>query len=58
MCDGNIFYKNSLQIAPDNDCKTIAFPSISTVAYGFPEKVIFVFFVNNTAVSSDKPPHR
>lgn len=29
-------YKNSLQLAIDNGIKTIAFPSISTGAYGFP----------------------
>jgi O-acetyl-ADP-ribose deacetylase (regulator of RNase III) len=31
-------YKNSLQIAVDNDCKTIAFPNISTGIYRFPKK--------------------
>jgi len=30
-------YKNSLQLAVDNHCKTIAFPNISTGAYGFPK---------------------
>jgi len=29
-------YKNSLKLAVENDIKTIAFPSISTGAYGFP----------------------
>ena len=29
-------YKNSLQLAVDNGLKTVAFPSISTGAYGFP----------------------
>ncbi len=29
-------YKNSLQLAVEHDIKTIAFPSISTGAYGFP----------------------
>jgi O-acetyl-ADP-ribose deacetylase (regulator of RNase III) len=29
-------YKNSLQCAVDNDLKTVAFPSISTGAYGYP----------------------
>lgn len=30
-------YKNSLQLAVDNDCKTIAFPNISTGIYHFPK---------------------
>jgi O-acetyl-ADP-ribose deacetylase len=32
-------YTNSLQLALDNDCKTIAFPNISTGIYGFPKKL-------------------
>jgi O-acetyl-ADP-ribose deacetylase (regulator of RNase III) len=31
-------YKNSLQLAVDNDVKTIAFPGISTGVYGFPKE--------------------
>lgn len=31
-------YKNSLQLAINNKCKTIAFPCISTGVYGFPPK--------------------
>ena len=30
-------YRNSLQLAVDNDCKTIAFPNISTGVYKFPK---------------------
>lgn len=30
-------YRNSLQLAVDNHCKTIAFPNISTGIYGFPK---------------------
>ncbi|MEO5648796.1 MAG: O-acetyl-ADP-ribose deacetylase [Ginsengibacter sp.] len=36
-------YQNSLQLAIDNDCKTIAFPNISTGIYCFPkEKAAFI----------------
>lgn len=31
-------YQKSLQLAVDNDCKTIAFPNISTGVYRFPKK--------------------
>jgi len=30
-------YRNSLQLAVDNNCKTIAFPNISTGVYRFPK---------------------
>lgn len=30
-------YRNSLSLAADNDCKSIAFPNISTGIYGFPK---------------------
>ena len=31
-------YENSLKIAVENNCKTIAFPNISTGIYGFPKE--------------------
>lgn len=31
-------YTNSLKLAVDNSCRTIAFPNISTGIYGFPKK--------------------
>lgn len=30
-------YRNALQLAIDNNCKTIAFPNISTGVYGYPK---------------------
>jgi O-acetyl-ADP-ribose deacetylase len=32
-------YRNSLQLALENGCKTIAFPNISTGIYGFPKNL-------------------
>lgn len=29
-------YRNSLQLAVDNDCRSIAFPAVSTGVYGYP----------------------
>lgn len=39
-------YRNSLQLALDNHCRTIAFPNISTGAYGFPKKQAATIAVN------------
>jgi O-acetyl-ADP-ribose deacetylase (regulator of RNase III) len=39
-------YKNALQLAVDNHCKTIAFPNISTGVYRFPKREAAVIAVN------------
>lgn len=39
-------YKNSLRLAVENGCKTIAFPNISTGVYGFPKKEAAIIAVN------------
>ncbi len=51
-------YKNSLRLASDNDCKTVAFPNISTGIYGFPKdlaakisvKTVSEFLSNNNKI--------
>lgn len=32
-------YRNSLSLAVENNCRTVAFPAISTGVYGFPKKL-------------------
>ena len=39
-------YRNSLQLAIENDCRTIAFPGISTGVYKFPKKEAAEIAVN------------
>lgn len=50
-------YQNSLQLAEDNHCNTIAFPNISTGIYHFPKQtaaVIAVKTVIDSLLQSDK----
>ena len=50
-------YRNSLQLAVDYNCKTIAFPNISTGIYRFPKKdaaSISIETVNNFLQQTDK----
>jgi O-acetyl-ADP-ribose deacetylase (regulator of RNase III) len=50
-------YKNSLKLAVENNCRTIAFPNISTGVYGFPKKKaagIAIKTVRNFLSKSDK----
>ena len=46
-------YINSLKIALEYDCKTIAFPNISTGIYGFPKKLAAV-----TAITAARDFHK
>lgn len=39
-------YQHSLQLAVDNNCKSIAFPNISTGIYGFPKKEAAVISID------------
>lgn len=51
-------YRNSLLLAADNGCKTIAFPAISTGAYGYPAdkaagvaiRTIRIFLLQNSSI--------
>jgi O-acetyl-ADP-ribose deacetylase len=42
-------YKNSLRLAVDNNCNTIAFPNISTGIYRFPKDKAAMIAVNTVA---------
>jgi len=42
-------YKNSLQLAADNGCRTVAFPNISTGIYGFPKDKAAVVAIETVA---------
>ncbi|QDI92375.1 O-acetyl-ADP-ribose deacetylase [Salicibibacter halophilus] len=49
-------YKNSLQLAVEHDLQTIAFPNISTGAYGFPkERAARIAVETVEQVLSDRP---
>jgi O-acetyl-ADP-ribose deacetylase len=47
-------YKNSLKIAIEKNCKTVAFPNISTGIYGFPKDAAAVIAVNTVVEFLDK----
>ena len=42
-------YKNSLALALEHDCKTIAFPNISTGIYGFPKDAAARISINTVS---------
>jgi O-acetyl-ADP-ribose deacetylase (regulator of RNase III) len=48
-------YTNSLQLAVDNGCKTIAFPNISTGVYHFPKEKAAAISVETTMRFLSKP---
>ena len=48
-------YKTSLQLAVENDCKSIAFSAISTGIYGYPSKDAAEAAIDETRKFLDKP---
>lgn len=50
-------YKNSLQLAVDNNCKTIAFPNISTGIYRFPKNAAAKIAVDTVKDLLSKTDH-
>ena len=48
-------YKTSLQLAVDNDCKSIAFSAISTGVYGYPSKGAAEAAIDETRKFLEKP---
>lgn len=49
-------YRNSLQVAADNNLKTVAFPAISTGAYGFPMDRATKIAIREVAVFLENNP--
>jgi O-acetyl-ADP-ribose deacetylase (regulator of RNase III) len=49
-------YRNSLKLAQENDCQTVAFPNISTGVYGYPKKEAAEIAVKETVAFSGKKP--
>jgi O-acetyl-ADP-ribose deacetylase len=47
-------YKNSLLLAVENNCKTVAFPNISTGIYGFPKEEAAEIAVNTVVQFLDQ----
>lgn len=49
-------YKNSLELAVKNNCKSVAFPNISTGVYSFPKKEAAKIAVESTIGFLDEHP--
>ena len=48
-------YRNSLHLAVDNNCRSIAFPNISTGVYGYPKNLAAEVAVNTVREVLNKP---
>lgn len=47
-------YRNSLKLAQENGCRTVAFPNISTGVYGYPKKLAAEVAVKETMAFLEK----
>jgi O-acetyl-ADP-ribose deacetylase (regulator of RNase III) len=49
-------YRNSLKLAQENNCRSVAFPNISTGIYGYPKKEAAAIAIKETVAFLEKNP--